>query len=84
MHPRGALEGPCGVTGLSFDVPVGVFGSSRRVLGGPLCIPGESLEVLVGSQGGPWTSPVQGRGQSLNKNEMLLSLQENITFQVPR
>ena len=72
MHPRGALEGPCGVTGLSLDVPAGVFGSSRRVLGGPLCIPGESLEVLVGSQGGPWTSPVQGRGRSLHKNEMLL------------
>ena len=33
MRPRSALEGPCGVTGWSLDVPAGVFGSSERLLG---------------------------------------------------
>ena len=48
VHPSGAIEGPCSVTGWSLDVPARVFGSSRRRPGGPWCIPGSRWESLWG------------------------------------
>ena len=48
VHPRGAIEGPCGVTGWYLDVPAGAFGRCRRRLGGPWCIPGSRWESLWG------------------------------------
>ena len=48
MHPRGAIEGPCGVTGWYLDVPAGAFGRCRKRLGGPWCIPGSRWESLWG------------------------------------